>query len=235
MTGKTDSAIEIEKSYNDIKAKGLLASSGRPFTIVAISKTFGYEMVEQAYLAGLRDFGENYADELLIKAQSSHLLFREDPIRWHYVGAIQSRSIAKLAPFVSVWHSVARSKEIELISKVSPGARIFIQIKYGEAQERNGISLERASELVSLGVDKGLSVLGLMVVPPVSDYSMVEKVFIDVNSERQRLGLPFASMGMSEDFELALSCGSTHIRIGRALFGSRSDSNRPVKGQGGPR
>lgn len=236
---ETPRFLEIDAAYREIMEKGLAASGGRPFQVIGVTKTFTVDTVRCGYEAGLRNFGENYADELIAKASDPALTFHDDPIRWHFIGKIQSRKISKLARYVSIWHSVSRAKEVEQIASICPGAEIFIQVRFDCDPQRNGIRLEEVGELVSLGKDKGLKVLGLMLVPPLVDNSTLAAMFALVQKERLRLGLSGASMGMSDDYELALSKGSTHIRVGRVLFGSRYSgiglgalgSNR---GQGGP-
>lgn len=225
----------VKRNYEEILKRGLLASSGRSFEIVAVSKTFAPEVIACGYQAGLRDFGENYADELIEKASHDSLMFHGDPIRWHFVGSIQSRKVAKLARYVSIWHSVARRKEIDLISNHSDGAQVFIQVRFDQSDMRNGVALDEAEELVVYGKEKGLKVLGLMTVPPLVDSERLSRIFESVNEERKRLKLEYCSMGMSEDFELALKNGATHVRIGRAIFGSRLNADLGSKlGQGGP-
>ncbi len=226
----------IRASYKEVLSRGFAASNGRPFEVVGVTKTFPVETVAAAYRAGLRNFGENYADELIAKASNPSLIFPSDPITWHFVGAIQSRKIVKLAPHVAVWHSVCREKEIELIAAASPDARVFIQVNFSDSQQRNGVRLPEASGLVNLCRVNGLQVLGLMVVPPVADRESLGKMFALVNKERLRLGLQGCSMGMSDDFELALANGSTHIRVGRILFGNRSEMGElgSRMSQGGP-
>ncbi|NNN19640.1 MAG: hypothetical protein HKL84_07280 [Acidimicrobiaceae bacterium] len=232
-------AVQIGTAYREILSKGLKASGGRIFEVVGVSKTFPVDTILAAYQAGIRNFGENYADELLMKASSPSLRFDQEPIKWHFLGAIQSRWINKLAEYVSVWHSVSRAKEIEQIAKVSPGAEIFIQVDFSNAKGRNGIGLDDAEGLVNLSRENGLRLLGLMVVPPLVDRISLGHIFSAVNDERLRLGLCGCSMGMSDDFELALAMGSTHIRVGRVLFGNRSNAvilgSNINKSQGGPR
>ncbi len=227
---------QVASAYGDIVARGLRSTNGRPFEVIGVTKTFAVEIVQAGYEAGIRSFGENYADELISKASHSSLIFADDPIKWHFVGAIQSKKISKLAEHVSVWHSVAREKEIERIAEVSPNAEIFIQVNFSDALQRNGVRPPDAEGLVNLGREAGLQVIGLMVVPPIVNQDLLGKIFTAVNDERLRLGLRGCSMGMSDDFELALAKGSTHIRVGRALFGNRGSTGMlgSNRGQGGP-
>ncbi|MDA8271678.1 MAG: YggS family pyridoxal phosphate-dependent enzyme [Actinomycetota bacterium] len=216
------STSRIRAAYQDVLSRGLKASKGRPFEVVGVTKTLPVETVAAAYRAGLRNFGENYADELIAKASHPSLIFTDDPIRWHFIGAIQSRKIHKLADLVAVWHSVSREKEIELIAKLSPAVAVFIQVDFSENEQRNGVRLVEAAGLVNLCRERDLRVIGLMVVPPLVDPESLGKIFTEVNAERLRLGLQGCSMGMSDDFELALARGSTHIRVGTVLFGARN-------------
>lgn len=237
MTGTDKSlAARIRSEYRLVRERGLRASAGRSFEIVAVTKTLPVETILAGYEAGIRDFGENYADELIGKASNPSLVFADDPIRWHFIGAIQSRKVAGLAEHVSVWHSVCREKEIERIARASPGAEIFVQVNFSDAEQRNGVRLPEAAGLVNLGIERGLKVLGLMVVPPMVEQALLGEIFTAVNEERLRLGLECCSMGMSDDYELALSKGSTHIRVGSAIFGKRSSSATlgSKSNQGGP-
>lgn len=231
-------ATQISSAYREVLSRGLRASEGRAFETIGVTKTCPIETVSAGYQAGLRNFGENYADELLEKASSPVLAYGDDPIRWHFIGAIQSRKIAKLARYVSVWHSVARAKEIRRIAEITPNAEVFIQVNFSAKTERNGVRIGEAEELVNLGKASGLQVLGLMVVPPLTDHISLGNIFTAVNDERLRLGLQGCSMGMSDDFELALAKGSTHIRVGRVLFGDRGATSilgsEQNIGQGGP-
>ncbi len=234
------SVAQINSAYRSVLSRGLRASGGRQFETIGVTKTLPIDLVSAGYQAGIRSFGENYADELLEKASSPLLANDEDPIRWHFIGAIQSRKIAKLARYVSVWHSVARAKEIDRIAEITPDAEIFIQVNFSVEGDRirNGVPIDAAEELVNLGKASGLQVLGLMVVPPQVDRISLRDIFTAVNDERLRLGLQCCSMGMSQDFELALAKGSTHIRLGRVLFGDARAmgilESKEHLGQGGP-
>lgn len=235
MSSFSVTPTSVRNNYEEILRRGLVASGGRKFEIIAISKTFTPEAVACAYQAGLRDFGENYADELIEKSSHDSLMFGDDPLRWHFVGSIQSRKVKKLARYVSIWHSVARKKEIDLISNHSVGARIFVQVRFDQSDIRNGVAIGEAEELVNYGRENGLKVLGLMTVPPIVDSERLSRIFESVNAERERLKLDYCSMGMSEDFELALRSGATHVRIGRAIFGRRLNVDLGSGlGQGGP-
>lgn len=236
MSEERQFTSKIYQSYREVIARGLVASDGRPFQVIGVTKTLPPELISEGYQCGIRDFGENYADELIEKASHRSLIFDVDSIRWHFIGAIQSRKIAKLASFVSVWHSVARAKEVEIIASEAPRAQIFIQVKMDDQEHRNGVSLGGAADLVDLAKERNLQVLGLMVVPPLVKRKKLEEIFAAVNSERIRLGLECSSMGMSSDFELALSRGSTHIRVGTSIFGGRDRISLGSNlGQGGPR
>jgi uncharacterized pyridoxal phosphate-containing UPF0001 family protein len=185
--------------------------------IVAVTKGFGVEAVRAALAVGLRSVGENYAQELMAKAA--------DPgtagASWHYLGAIHKRTVARLAGVVDCWQSVGRLEEGEALAARAPGARVLVEVALAQLPGRPGVSLEGAPLLVRQLEGLGLAVEGLMAVGPPGPPEAARPGFRALSRLRRELGLAQLSAGMSDDLEVAVSEGSTMVRVGRALFGPR--------------
>jgi PLP dependent protein len=192
--------------------------------VVAVTKGFGPEAVAAARAVGLHDIGENYADELVAKAAAveGDPSLRQ-PVRWHFLGAIQRNKVARLAPVVGVWQSVSRVEEGARIARFAPGATVLVEVETTGLPGRNGCSPDDVRAFVPRLREAGLDVRGLMTVAaPAPDAA--ELAFETVRSLADELGLEERSMGMTDDLEAAVRAGTTMVRIGRALFGER-----PVK------
>ncbi|HVB93730.1 MAG TPA: YggS family pyridoxal phosphate enzyme [Acidimicrobiales bacterium] len=199
----------------------IAAASGDPsaVTVVAVTKGFGADAVRAALGAGMVDIGENYADELVAKAAA---IGGDDPApNWHFLGAIQRNKVARLAPLVACWQGLSRLEEGRAIAKRRPGARVLVQVDIAGIPGRGGCHPEGVPGLVSALRDEELEVAGLMAVGPPGPPEGSRAGFRSVAVLADRLDLPVRSMGMTEDLEVAVSEGSTMVRIGRALFGDR--------------
>jgi hypothetical protein len=187
--------------------------------IVGVTKGFGPEAVAAARGAGLHDIGENYANELVAKATE----MGEDapsPLRWHFLGAIQRNKVARLAPIVGLWQSVARAEEGARIARFAPGARVLVEVDSTGLAGRNGCPPDGVDALVAHLRGEDLDVRGLMTVAA-PDPDAARSAFDLVRRLADALGLEERSMGMSGDLEEAVRAGTTMVRIGRALFGER--------------
>ena len=188
--------------------------------VVAVTKGFGPEAVVAARDAGLFDIGENYASELVAKAEELKEDAAAAPIRWHFLGAIQRNKVARLAPIVDVWQSVSRFEEGVRIGRFAPRAAVLVEVDTTGLPGRNGCPPEAARTLVPRLRDAGLDVRGLMTVAaPGPDAA--RSTFETVGRLADDLGLEERSMGMTDDLEAAVRAGTTMVRIGRALFGDR--------------
>ena len=186
--------------------------------VLAVTKGFGPEAVTAAVGAGCMDIGENYAQELLAKADAVEAC----GATLHFLGGIQRNKIGRIAPHVDVWQSVDRFEVGEAILRRSPGARVLVQVDLLEGAQpgRAGVPPGGVATLVEELSEAGLSVRGLMAVgpPPPAD---PEPGFRTVVALARELGLPERSLGMSGDLEAAVRAGSTMVRVGTALFGPR--------------
>jgi pyridoxal phosphate enzyme (YggS family) len=218
-------------------------------TLVAVTKTWPAETVVAAYKAGLRNFGENRPEELSDKwAEVKQVLGKESEIIWHAIGPLQSRKTNLVADYADVFHALDRLKVANRLSRrlveVSPqqakSLPVFLEVNISGEASKAGIdcrnweedsSQRETLQQIALEVAElpGLSPSGLMTMAPwqVSD-GVIREVFQRTRSLSEWLqeALPQAkwsnlSMGMTDDFEIAIEEGATHVRVGRALFGSR--------------
>ena len=191
--------------------------------IVAVTKGFTSSAVDAARHAGLFDIGENYADELAAKAAQcgASAASGTADTRWHYLGAVQRRRVRLIAPVVSLWQSLSRVAEGETIAMHAPGAAVLVEVETTAIPGRNGCPPSEVPALVTSLRETGLDVRGLMTVGPPGDPEESRPAFRQTAQLARDLGLSEVSMGMTDDLEVALSEGSTMVRVGRALFGER--------------
>lgn len=188
-------------------------------TIVAVTKGFDAAAVEAAVDAGLLDVGENYAQELLAKADA----IREAGARVHFIGQLQSNKVRLLAGLVDVYESVDRPSLVHELARRAPGARVLIQVSPAGEAGKGGAAIEDVPGLVDAARAAGLDVAGLMTVGPTSGGAEAARPgFRAVRALVDRLGLTVCSMGMTGDLEVAVQEGSTQVRVGTALFGARA-------------
>lgn len=209
------------------------AGDGRPVRIVAVTKGFGAEAVAAALSAGLVDIGENYADELVAKA---HDLVALQPAGrpgdggvagdtgpvWHYLGAVQRNKVARLVPMVSWWEGLRRIEEGRAIARRRPGSTVLVQVDVAGIPGRGGCAPEEVESLVEALRLEDLEVAGLMAVGHPGGPEEARPGFRLLVARADSLGLPVRSIGMSDDFEVAVEEGSTMVRLGRVLFGDRA-------------
>jgi pyridoxal phosphate enzyme (YggS family) len=208
---------EVALRVQQIREEVARASS-TPVAIIAVTKTFGHDAIRAAVAAHCDAVGENYAQEVLAKVEESPI---ELPI--HFIGAIQSNKVRQLAPYISLWQGVDRESVISEIGKRAPGAEILLQVNTTNEETKSGVRPQDVESLLAAGFKAGLAVRGLMTIGPTSgDLGDAEKAFLSLRSLADSLHLPECSMGMSDDYRIAVECGSTMIRIGSRLFGPRT-------------
>ena len=195
-------------------------------TIVAVSKTHPASAVCEALAAGATDFGENYAQELVAKRPDV-----PSGARWHYIGRLQRNKARLVAGQVALIHAVDTVELAVELAKRRIDQRIpqpILLALSGEASKAGvaaTTAIEAARAIVKID---GVRLAGLMTMPPPSDDPEASRpAFEELRALRDRMQdelghpLPSLSMGMSDDFEVAIACGATHVRIGTAIFGSR--------------
>ena len=196
-----------------IRATGRTLESVR---IVAVTKTFGPPAVRAAAAAGLESVGENYVRELLEKRAATPDL----KLSWHYLGALQTNKMNRLATSADVLCGVSRVKELDFLAAHGVVATLYVQVDFTGLPGRHGALPNQASLLVKRARELGLSIRGLMTVAP-PDVAGAREAFRATRALADELGVAERSMGMSDDLELACQYGTSEIRVGRALFGPR--------------
>jgi pyridoxal phosphate enzyme (YggS family) len=222
-------AARLEETQRRIRAAAV--ASGRDpsrVRLVAVSKTKSAEAVREAYAAGQRAFGENYAQELAAKAEA---LADLDAVEWHFIGHLQTNKAKVAARHAAVVHTVdSGALAHELGKRVTREGRgplaVLLEVNVaGEAQKAGIAPSEIAEVMGAVQAEPALSLRGLMTVPPAGDANAARRAFETLATLRSLHGgeavLPELSMGMSADLEVAIACGATLVRVGTAIFGAR--------------
>ncbi len=214
MNKISEHALKVGRNPDEIK-------------IVAVTKTHPIEIIKAAYDFGLRIFGENYAQEL--RDKSVQLNFSD--IEWHYIGRIQTNKLKYIVPVAYLIHSVYRINEIEEINKlalkIGKIQKILIEVNVSGEETKGGINPNNIEDLLKESEKfKSVQVIGLMTMAPFVEPEATRKYFRILREIRDDISKRFwnvkeLSMGMSNDFEVAVEEGSTIVRIGTAIFGER--------------
>jgi len=199
------------------------ASLPAAVTLVAVSKTQPPEAIREAYDAGQRDFGENYAQEWRDKAAA---LADLSGIVWHFIGALQTNKVKYLAGRVAWVHTVDRASLADELSRrcaaLHAKVRVLLEVNVGDERSKSGCAPGDVPALVEhvRGLP-GLELRGLMCIPPAEGDP--RPYFASLRRLRGSLGVPLPdlSMGMSGDYPVAIDEGATLVRVGTAIFGSR--------------
>ena len=197
-------------------------------SIIAVSKKKSAELVEQAYLLGIKNFGENYLQEALQKIISLNHL----DINWHFIGKIQSNKCKDIARNFQWVHTIDRFKIAKRLNDDCPLNKIInvlIQINIDNEESKSGINESQLFDLAEkISVLPNLKLKGIMVIPKNNlENNLTEESFKKTLEISTKLRNKFSeaneiSMGMSNDFELAIKNGSTMVRIGTGIFGERN-------------
>jgi pyridoxal phosphate enzyme (YggS family) len=209
--------------------------AGRPpsgVLLIGVSKTHPAPALEAAFRAGLRSFGENRVQEAAGKAaELTHL-----EIDWHLIGPLQTNKVKAALDVFRTVHSVDRLRVAEALEReaAARGLRIpaFLEINLGGEESKHGFSPEGLADAVRPLADyEHLRISGLMAIPPPGDspedsrpwFQRLRALRDDLAGHPEWAGFPgWLSMGMSDDFEVAVEEGATHVRVGTALFGRRA-------------
>jgi pyridoxal phosphate enzyme (YggS family) len=226
--------VTVASNLADVRARidrAALTAGRDPASVrlVAVSKTKSAELVREAYAAGQRAFGENYAQELATKAET----LRDLPdVQWHFIGHLQTNKARVVAAHAHVVHTVdSAALARELGKRAAKGEHaaplpVLIEVNVaGEAQKAGAAPSEIDEVMRAIADHPSLALRGLMTVPPADDLPGARRVFETLVSLRNLHGgpqvLPELSMGMSHDLEVAVACGATLVRVGTAIFGAR--------------
>jgi hypothetical protein len=195
-------------------------------TLVAVSKTHPVEAVEAAIAAGQRVFGENRVQEA--QAKFPGLRARHPDLRLHLIGPLQTNKVKEAVATCDVIETVDRPKLAEALAKEMEKQHrsldCFIEVNIGAEPQKAGIAPEAvAGFLAECRALWKLNIVGLMCIPPGGQDPV--PYFQKLADLARQNGLSRLSMGMSADFDLAVGCGATHVRVGTAIFGARNPQN----------
>lgn len=212
--------------------RAAVASGREPDSVklIAVSKTHPSAAIREAYAEGQRDFGENYVQELLQKAEE----LRDLPeLRWHLIGHLQRNKAKQVAPLLSLLHTVdtpeLASELDKRLAALAPERRlqVLVEVSIAGEEQKHGAAPQDLKELLAaVEALPQLALRGLMCVPPLSeDASEARPHFDRLRELRAQHGgaarLPELSMGMTHDLEHAIAAGATLVRVGTAIFGAR--------------
>lgn len=191
-------------------------------TLIAVSKTFDAQAILPVLEAGQRVFGENRVQEA--QGKWPDLRTRFPDVELHLIGPLQTNKVKEVLGLFDVMHTLDREKLARaLVKERDKGAllpRLFVQVNTGEEEQKAGLLPAEVDDFIaSCRSDWQFEVEGLMCIPPVDEepalhFALLEKI-------ARRNGLEKLSMGMSGDYETAIACGATHVRVGSAIFGIR--------------
>ena len=215
-------AVELQISSACQRAK----RNANEVTLLAVSKTKPIEMLEQAYAAGQRNFGESYVQEAVEKITA---LQNKTDITWHFIGPIQTNKTKLIASHFSWVHSIDRIKVAKRLNEHRSGQdtplNICLQVNISGELSKSGVLPQELPALLSVIEScDNLCLRGLMAIPEknASQASFIEMQTLFLKLKKQYPSMDTLSMGMSADLQLAINAGSTLVRIGSAIFGARS-------------
>ncbi len=221
----------IEKRLLDVETRIEKAkiNKSQDVTLIAVTKTHPVEMINEAIDLGVTDIGENKVQEILDKYD------KVKPVRWHLIGHLQTNKVKYIIDKVSLIHSVDSIKLMDEIErqaeKHQKTMEILIQINVSGEDTKFGIKMEDLEEfLLHAGKLKHVKIVGLMTILAKVDTDVSKRLqfdntfnkFVDISRKKyDNVNMKYLSMGMSGDFELAVSSGSNMVRVGSAIFGER--------------
>ncbi len=225
--------MEVSESISRIRERiaGACLRSGRDpesVELIAVSKTFPEQAVREAVEAGQTAFGESRIQEAAPKIEAL-----PPGLVWHFIGGIQRNKVRKILPVVHFTHAVDSMKLMRYMDGVAADlgltANIFLQVNQGGEESKGGFApaslRDSMDEICSL---RHLNPVGLMSIPPPAGQPEDSRNWFrelrelrDGLASESDLKLPYLSMGMSDDFEVAVEEGATHVRVGSAIFGNR--------------
>jgi pyridoxal phosphate enzyme (YggS family) len=188
--------------------------------LLAVTKKFPPSVISEAYDLGLRHFGENYVQEF----EGKRPVLGDMPgAEFHLIGHLQSNKARPAAELFQVIQTVDSEKLARRLDQAGRVLEVMIEVKLAEEENKSGASPEEIPALIdAIRSCANLRLTGLMTIPPWSEDPEVTRPYFKRLAALGRVhGLPKLSMGMSHDFEAAIEEGSTHIRVGTALFGPR--------------
>lgn len=222
-------STSLATKYADIRARVEAAARDRPATLVAVSKLQPASAVRELYQLGQQVYGENYVQEALEKMAA----LSDCAIEWHLIGPLQSNKCREVADHFDWLQTLDRAKLIAPLARHRPVGKaplnVLLQVNIDDEESKSGVAPDAVAALAAaVAAEPALRLRGIMSIPkPWPDeegrraaFARLRVVFEDL--QRLHPSVDTLSMGMSEDFELALRQGASMVRIGSALFGARA-------------
>ncbi len=219
-----DNIAEVRKKIDAAKSE-----PGQDVTLIAVTKTHSSDMINEAIDAGITDIGENKVQEILEKYDSVK------PVRWHLIGHLQTNKVKYIIDKVALIHSVDSVKLLDEIerqaAKLGKVQEVLIQVNITGEESKFGIDVNELEGMLEYaGGLKHVKIMGLMTILVKLDSEMSNRLhfnnifnkFVDISHKKyDNVTMKYLSMGMSGDYELAVSSGSNMVRVGSAIFGAR--------------
>ena len=228
----------LDKLYEDIEIAKEKSNFKRDVNLIAVSKTHPVEMIDEFNKLGLSEFGENKVQELLSKIEDERIQekVKNNEINFHLIGNLQTNKVKYIYNKVKLIQSLDRIKLAKEINKRANKDNIcvdcLIQINIGNEDSKFGINYEDTEKFIyELQDFKNINIKGLMAIAPnTDDEKLLRKLFEKMNNKFEEISskdyegveMKYLSMGMSQDFKLAIEEGSNMIRVGSKLFGNRN-------------
>lgn len=216
-------------------ARALMRAGREPSEVklIAVTKTVDIDLVRKAVDIGLREFGENRVQEAQKKIESTELSVMTERTHWHLIGHLQKNKVKTAVGLFDLIHSVDSLELAEEIdsqaAKINKKQRVLIQVKLSEEETKQGVAEKDLFDLVRKSTAlENVKLEGLMTLPPFFEEPERARPYFrklsELRKEAEKKGfrLPELSMGMSNDFEVAIEEGATMVRVGTAIFGERS-------------
>ncbi|CEA02612.1 hypothetical protein BN1050_01314 [Metalysinibacillus saudimassiliensis] len=225
MTKIIDNLKQINQQVTDAKR---VSPFQQDVTVIAVTKAVSLVRTQEALEAGILDLGENRPEGLVAKQQEI------TGATWHYIGTLQTRKVRQVINSIHYLHSLDRlSLATEINKRAEQRVKCFVQVNVSGEDSKHGLAATEVIEFIeSLATMDKIEVVGLMTMAPLNaDEQQIRTVFRDLKQLQQQvaaLQLPFApckelSMGMSNDYTIAIEEGATYVRIGTALVGNESE------------
>ncbi len=226
--------MSIASNLETIRKEIQQLSQGREVTLLAVSKTKPVSAIENAIAAGQRAFGENYVQEGVEKIHYFSEKYSGLPLQWHFIGPLQSNKTRLVAENFHWCQTVDRLKIAQRLNdQRSPHAQplnVLIQVNISDEESKSGIAPTEIMPLAqAIMAMPQLALRGLMAIPAPAKtqaaqeipLAQMQKLFIELQQAFPQAAIDTLSMGMSDDMATAIACGSTMVRIGTAIFGTR--------------
>ena len=215
--------MTLNLSVPTIKSKIAFLKPDKPINIIAVSKTFALDYIKPLIDHGHTHFGENKVQEALTKWSEQKRINKN--LRLHMIGKLQTNKAKDAVKLFDYIHSVDNQKLADALAKnqrnLNRNLKYFIQVNIGNEIQKSGIPVNELDSFYNYCINEiNLKIIGLMLIPPIDQNT--DKYFKSLDELNKSLGLENMSMGMSADYVEAIQHGSTFVRLGSSIFGSRS-------------